>query len=165
MVNIALLLFSIVSFIGQAHAAFKPSQPSQYCFYSVYTSLSPLTWTDPTASSKSQRTAILEPRKAKSATYCTNKVEVTSLYASARVYCSAQELEDGIVYWNALCKSTNASLIDLANITATVTDTYITTLPSVDPESGITAVTKPSLLVRSYYVRSYKSYVSLVTPS
>lgn len=50
--------------------------------------------------------------------------------------------------------------MDLSNVTNTVTDSYVTQLAIVDPESNSTAkLAEPVLLRRSYFVRAYKSWV------
>lgn len=166
MVKFISIVLGIALWSTSAIASTKPSDPSQYCFYAVYQSLSKFTWPTSTDSTLSLRSNIpisanLEIRatETKVATYCQNPVEVISLYASAKLYCSTEEFENGFLLWNRLCKAVDNTLMDLENITTTVTLAYAESLPIVDPESTGKNVTVPSVIVHSYFNRARRSYV------
>ncbi|RAL11189.1 ferric reductase family protein [Aspergillus homomorphus CBS 101889] len=95
---------------------------------------------------------------------CTSTVGVMSLYASAKAWCNNKQLEATIPYWQSLCAQNSATLIDLTDIIANATESYIASLPIVDPETNSTTTTgtidSPVLLSHSYYKRAYKSYVT-----
>lgn len=94
---------------------------------------------------------------------CTSTVGAMSLYASAKAWCNKKQLEATIPYWQSLCEQNSATLIDLTDIVANATDSYIASLPTIDPETNSTTTTgtieSPVLLSHSYYKRAYKSYV------
>ncbi|KAL1305804.1 hypothetical protein AAFC00_003967 [Neodothiora populina] len=181
------LLLAFAIFSAKVSAALKPTDPREFCFYANYQVLTLLKWSDGSSSAKAQRSIVssgtftndvddlaqadrrsIESRadaaaaataggKPKVAAYCANKAELTSMYASTKLYCSPQALEDGILFWERLCESVNATL-DLSTIQAVVTNEYIAKLPIVDPDTGIKNVTGPAVLLESYFDRSLKSY-------
>ncbi|KAL4736470.1 ferric reductase NAD binding domain-containing protein [Aspergillus similis] len=95
---------------------------------------------------------------------CNSTVEVTSLYASAKVRCNTAQFAVTIPYWQSLCEQNSLTLMDLSEIEKNVTDAYIAVLPSIDPEMNDTTTTgtirEVVLLSESYYKRAYKSYVT-----
>ncbi|PYH89331.1 ferric reductase transmembrane component 4 precursor [Aspergillus ellipticus CBS 707.79] len=96
---------------------------------------------------------------------CTSEVGVMSMYASAKAWCTKEQFNSAISsYWESLCEDSSLTLLSLTNITATVTDEYIASLPSIDPETNSTTTTgtidSPVLLSHSYYKRAHKSYVT-----
>ncbi|PYH48527.1 ferric reductase family protein [Aspergillus saccharolyticus JOP 1030-1] len=95
---------------------------------------------------------------------CTSPVGVMSLYASAKSWCNQKQLEAAIPYWQTLCEQNSVSLISMTDIIANTTDSYIASLPIIDPETNSTTTTgtieSPVLLSHSYYKRAYKSYVT-----
>jgi hypothetical protein len=94
---------------------------------------------------------------------CNSTVEVTSLYVSAKAWCNKSQFEVTIPYWQSLCEENSLSLMDLTAIEANVTDAYIASLSTIDPDMNSTTTTgtveSPVLLSQSYYKRAYKSYV------
>ncbi|CAG8200313.1 unnamed protein product [Penicillium salamii] len=94
---------------------------------------------------------------------CNSTIEVTSLYASAKAWCSAKGLRAAIPYWQSLCSANSLTLMDLTDIEAELTDDYITSLPLIDPEQNSMTTTgtinSPVLLSHAYYEKAYKSYV------
>lgn len=94
---------------------------------------------------------------------CNATLEVTSMYASAKAWCSAKDLKAAIPYWQSLCEENSLTLMDLSEIEANVTDAYIASLPVIDPEQNSTTTTgtieSVVLLSHKYYERAYKSYV------
>lgn len=144
---LALTIFSIEVLAK----SYSPDLWSQYCFYSIYDSLSSLTWTSHGSG---------HAKRASSAKGCTNSALVTSIYASCKAYCSPLQLEAGLEFWEDLCHHSKSTLMDLSNITNTVTDSYVTQLEIVDPESNSTVkLAEPVLLRRSYFIRAYNSWV------
>ncbi|KAB8256537.1 ferric reductase like transmembrane component-domain-containing protein [Aspergillus pseudonomiae] len=95
---------------------------------------------------------------------CNSTVEVTSMYASAKAWCSKAELKATIPYWQSLCEQNSLTLMDLSEVEANVTDTYLASLPTLDPEMNSTSMTgtieSPVLLSHAYYKRAHKSYVT-----
>ncbi|KAL4982288.1 ferric reductase like transmembrane component-domain-containing protein [Aspergillus falconensis] len=95
---------------------------------------------------------------------CNSTVEVTSLYASAKAWCSKAQFEVTIPYWQSLCEGNSLTLMDLTAIEANVTDAYIASLSTIDPDMNDTTTTgtiqSPVLLSEPYYKRAYKSYVT-----
>ncbi|OJK04912.1 hypothetical protein ASPACDRAFT_19883 [Aspergillus aculeatus ATCC 16872] len=95
---------------------------------------------------------------------CTSTVGAMSLYASAKAWCNKKQLEATIPYWESLCEQNSATLVNLTDIIANATDSYIASLPTIDPETNSTTTTgtieSPVLLSHSYYKRAYKSYVT-----
>ncbi|KAL3493281.1 ferric reductase NAD binding domain-containing protein [Aspergillus germanicus] len=95
---------------------------------------------------------------------CNSTVEVTSLYASAKAWCTKSQFEVTIPYWQSLCEENSLTLMDLTAIEANVTDAYIASLSSIDPDMNDTTTTgtiqSPVLLSESYYKRAHKSYVT-----
>lgn len=144
------LVFTVFS-IDVLAKSYTPELWSQYCFYSIYDSLNSLTWTSHGSA---------HAKRASSAKGCNNTALVTSIYASCKFYCSPLQLEAGLEFWEDLCHHEKSTLMDLSNVTNTVTDSYVTQLAIVDPESNSTAkLAEPVLLRRSYFVRAYKSWV------
>lgn len=94
---------------------------------------------------------------------CNSTIEVTSMYASAKAWCTKAELKATIPYWESLCEQNSLTLMDLSEVEANVTDTYLASLPTIDPEmnstSTIATIESPVLLSHSYYKRAHKSYV------
>ncbi|KAJ5113971.1 FAD-binding 8 [Penicillium angulare] len=86
------------------------------------------------------------------------------MYASAKAWCSKKELKAGIPYWQSLCEQNSLTLMDLTDIEANVTDSYISSLSTIDPEQNSTTTTgtidSVVLLSHSYYERAHKSYVT-----
>ncbi|BAE62586.1 ferric reductase transmembrane component 4 precursor [Aspergillus flavus] len=95
---------------------------------------------------------------------CNSTIEVTSMYASAKAWCTKAELKATIPYWESLCEQNSLTLMDLSEVEANVTDTYLASLPTIDPEMNSTSTTatieSPVLLSHSYYKRAHKSYVT-----
>ncbi|KAB8204946.1 Ferric reductase like transmembrane component [Aspergillus parasiticus SU-1] len=95
---------------------------------------------------------------------CNSTIEVTSMYASAKAWCTKAELKATIPYWQSLCEQNSLTLMDLSEVKANVTDTYLAFLPTIDPETNSTSTTgtigSPVLLSHSYYKRAHKSYVT-----
>ncbi|KAE8140337.1 ferric reductase like transmembrane component-domain-containing protein [Aspergillus pseudotamarii] len=95
---------------------------------------------------------------------CNSTIEVTSMYASAKAWCSKAELKATIPYWQSLCEQNSLTLMDLSEVEANVTDTYLASLPTIDPETNSTSTTgtieSPVLLSHAYYKRAHKSYVT-----
>ncbi|KAJ0421145.1 ferric reductase transmembrane component 4 precursor [Aspergillus carlsbadensis] len=93
---------------------------------------------------------------------CNSTIEVTSLYASAKAWCSKSQFEVTIPYWQSLCEDNSLTLMDLTGTEANVTDAYIASLSTIDPDMNDTTTTgtiqTPVLLSESYYKRAYKSY-------
>lgn len=85
-----------------------------------------------------------------------------SLYASAKSLCSKQQLAGLQTYWSSLCTASDYVLMDLTEIEANATSGYIASLATLNPETASTTTTieKPVVLLKSYYERAYKSYVS-----
>ena len=100
---------------------------------------------------------------------CNSTVEVTSMYASAKAWCSKAELKATIPYWQSLCEQNSLTLMDLSEVEANVTDTYLASLPTLDPEMNSTSMTgtieSPVLLSHAYYKRAHKSYVRFLYPT
>lgn len=165
----------------------KPVAPelADYCFYAINTVLGSYTFYDPSSSTTSSisTTTSIEPRDSSSSsssghgnglsvrgssstTFCTDTIQVTSLYASARLYCNYKEWKATIPYWESLCKADGVTLMDLTSIEAEVTKAYAKTLPAIDPETNLTTttgnITSPVRLTRSYYERAHKTYVSCI---
>ncbi|KAB8267740.1 ferric reductase like transmembrane component-domain-containing protein [Aspergillus minisclerotigenes] len=90
-----LYIITLVAFTGLVHCwgGLSASSLDEYCFYSIYQSLSTLTWSGP----HSQNAA------------CNNPVQVSSIYTSAELYCSDEELSAGLAKDQALPKSTRLS--------------------------------------------------------
>lgn len=146
------LLLSVTLFCVQVlGGGLSPSSNDQICFYAIYTSFSSLTW---------PLDAGHISRRSTSTTQCTSTVEVTSLYASSKEYCTGDQFDAGLVFWEELCQSVKATLIDLNNVSTPVTEAYVEKLPVSDPDTGSKSVTSPILLSRPYYERAYKTYVS-----
>ncbi|KAE8416081.1 ferric reductase like transmembrane component-domain-containing protein [Aspergillus pseudocaelatus] len=95
---------------------------------------------------------------------CNSTIEVTSMYASAKAWCSKAELKATIPYWQSLCEQNSLTLMDLSEVEANVTDTYLASLPTIDPETNSTSTTgtieSPVLLSHAYYKKAHKSYVT-----
>ncbi|KAL3463545.1 ferric reductase NAD binding domain-containing protein [Aspergillus heterothallicus] len=89
---------------------------------------------------------------------CNSTVEVTSLYASAKAWCSKAQFEVTVPYWQSLCEQNSLTLMDLTAIEANVTDAYIASLSTIDPDTNATtttgAIQSPVLLSESYYKQS-----------
>ncbi|RAH76937.1 hypothetical protein BO86DRAFT_442129 [Aspergillus japonicus CBS 114.51] len=155
-----------------------PTSKSQYCFYSIYKSLTSLTFeTEATSSahthtsSKANRTSTSASHGASMARrggrgggastttkyepYCEDTIEVTSIYASMKEYCSANEIVKGVAYWQVLCGKNQVDLINLTAIDTELTPQYLASLPAVAPDTYNTSVTvtSPVLLEKSYYKR------------
>ncbi|KAK8201321.1 ferric reductase like transmembrane component-domain-containing protein [Phyllosticta paracitricarpa] len=78
---------------------------------------------------------------------------MTSLYASAKAYCSDEQVSAGVEYWKKICKD-----LDLASVTGLVTDSFIQGLESVDPERNKSSkITEPSLLAKEYFDRARRT--------
>lgn len=135
----------------EALAKKKASKLADYCFYSIYSTLDSYTFYDPSNSSSSTA-------------FCTDTIYVTSLYASAKVYCDTRQWTATIPYWKSLCKKKKTALMDLTTIEANVTTEYATSLPEIDPETSPTEttanITSPVRLTESYYHRALRTYVS-----
>ncbi|KAJ5150583.1 FAD-binding 8 [Penicillium coprophilum] len=95
---------------------------------------------------------------------CNSTVEVTSMYATAKAWCSAKDFKAVVPYWQSLCAKNSMELMSLASIEPLLTDEYINSLPQIDPEqNNVTTygtIDSPVLLTKKYYDRAYKSYVS-----
>ncbi|KAJ5816157.1 FAD-binding 8 [Penicillium robsamsonii] len=94
---------------------------------------------------------------------CNSTVEVTSMYASAKAWCSEKDFKAVVPYWQSLCAKNSMELMNLASIEPLLTDDYINSLPQIDPENNVTTygtIYSPVLLTEEYYKRAYKSYVS-----
>ncbi|RAK74982.1 ferric reductase family protein [Aspergillus fijiensis CBS 313.89] len=153
-----------------------PTSKSQYCFYSIYKSLTSLTFEEGTSSSsktssKSNGTTTSAGHEAsmvrrggrgggastttKYEPYCEDTIEVTSIYASMKEYCSTKEIVKGVAYWQVLCGKNKVDLINLTAIDTELTPQYLASLPVVAPDTYNTsvAVTSPVVLEKSYYKR------------
>lgn len=95
---------------------------------------------------------------------CNSTIEVTSMYASAKAWCSEKEFKAVIPYWQSLCTKNSMELMSLASIEPLITDEYITSLPQIDPEQNnattFGTIDSPVLLTKVHYDRAHKSYVS-----
>ncbi|KAJ5702678.1 ferric reductase like transmembrane component-domain-containing protein [Penicillium malachiteum] len=95
---------------------------------------------------------------------CNSTVDVTSMYASAKAWCSAKDFKAAIPYWQSLCEQNSLTLMSLTSIEAKVTDDYIDGLSTIDPDNNSTTTTgtidEAVLLSRRYYHIAYKSYVN-----
>lgn len=141
------LTFAICS-IGILAESYTPEVWSQYCFYSIYDPLESLTWAKHGSS------------KAKTEE-CTNTALVSSIYASCKVYCFPTQFETGLEFWEDLCHHSKSKLMDLSNISSTITESYIKELLVADPDLNSTGqISEPVLLTRAYFERSYGSYVN-----
>ncbi|KAK7530714.1 ferric reductase like transmembrane component-domain-containing protein [Phyllosticta citribraziliensis] len=140
-----------------------PKETNQHCFYAIYLGLSPLKWTQHAARNSSQKSdhpngqsnssVPSQSGKGSNITSCTVAIEMTSLYASAKAYCSDDQIAAGIEYWKDICKD-----LDLGNITGLVTAPYVQSLESVDPERNKSSTIKePSLLTKGYFDRAYRT--------
>ncbi|GME25800.1 fre family ferric-chelate reductase [Neofusicoccum parvum] len=126
--------------------SFTPEVWSQYCFYAIYDPLDSLTWaSDGSSKAKTQE--------------CTNVAVVSSIYASCKVYCSADQFDEGLEFWKELCHHGKSTLMDLSNISTTLTQSSINQLPVADPELNSTEqISEPVLLTQEYFERSYGSW-------
>lgn len=146
-------LFFTAVFAEQAQAP-PPSDLSQYCFYALYGPLTTLSWGHSEA-----------PRSQTPSPGCSNRITVTSIYASSKTYCSPSQLQAGLEYWAGLCQQSRSPLIDLSAIAANITDSYISQLPHVDPQSNSTiAISQPAVLSRTFFAISYQSWVRRSQP-
>ncbi|KAL2849922.1 ferric reductase NAD binding domain-containing protein [Aspergillus pseudoustus] len=95
---------------------------------------------------------------------CNSTMEVTSLYASAKAWCNKAQFKVTIPYWQSLCQQNSLTLMDLTAIKANVTEAYIASMPTIDPDMNVTTtagtIHTPVLLSESYYKHAYKSYVT-----
>ncbi|KAJ5373542.1 FAD-binding 8 [Penicillium concentricum] len=95
---------------------------------------------------------------------CNSTVEVTSMYASAKAWCSEKEFKAVVPYWQSLCAKNSMELMSLTSIEPLLTDDFINSLPQIDPEeNNVTTyrtIDSPVLLTKKYYNRAHKSYVS-----
>lgn len=102
---------------------------------------------------------------------CNSTVEVTSMYASAKAWCSEKEFKAVIPYWQSLCAKNSMELMSMASIEPLLTDEYLNSLPQIDPDQNNVTTTgiidSPVLLTKKYYTRAHKSYVSqyIIIPS
>ncbi|CAI7641743.1 unnamed protein product [Penicillium glandicola] len=114
-----------------------------------------------------RRSMTLAKRRHGSSSYstgpCNSTVEVTSMYASAKAYCSEKDFKAVIPYWQSLCTTNSMELMSLTAIEPLLTDEYINSLPQIDPDQNNVTTTgtinSPVLLTKKYYDRAYKSYV------
>ncbi|KAK8248909.1 ferric reductase like transmembrane component-domain-containing protein, partial [Phyllosticta capitalensis] len=145
----------------------KATEPIEFCFYSVYQGLSPLTWSNNknNASESSVHTngqpsssLSVHSTKKSETSPCINTIEVTSLYASAKEYCSEKQIVGGIQFWKKMCKHSNSTLMDLTQISAKTSDSYIKGLGKVDPERNKSSeISEPVVLSKSYFNRAYRT--------
>ncbi|GAM82395.1 hypothetical protein ANO11243_003740 [Dothideomycetidae sp. 11243] len=147
-------------------------QPDEVCFYSAYASLSPYTF-HASATSSSNLLTVFEPdlhtrNHARSesdyrsaSTFCQNKDAVTSVYASAYVYCTMKQLTTGISWLSVYCRTQNSSLIDIAPIQAEMDLAFIKTLKVLDPAkvASSTPISQTVLLARSYWQRQVNTQI------
>ncbi|KAL1626492.1 hypothetical protein SLS56_006803 [Neofusicoccum ribis] len=126
--------------------SFTPEVWSQYCFYAIYDPLDSLTWaSDGSSKAKTQE--------------CTNVAVVSSIYASCKVYCSPDQFDEGLEFWKELCHHGKSKLMDLSNISTTLTQSSINKLPVADPELNSTEqISEPVLLTREHFERSCGSW-------
>ncbi|KAK6824506.1 hypothetical protein RU639_005307 [Aspergillus parasiticus] len=141
-----LCIITLVAFTGLVHCwgGLSASSLDEYCFYSIYESLSTLTWSGP----YSQNAA------------CNNLAQVISIYTSTKLYCSDEELYAGVNLWENYCQGLYSPL-DLDAIPNNSTSAYIAELPHVDPSQYHNMILiSPVLLSHSYYLVALHSYIA-----
>ncbi|KAE8367955.1 hypothetical protein BDV27DRAFT_142348 [Aspergillus caelatus] len=139
-------IIPLFAFTGLAHSwgGLSASSLDVYCFYSIYESLSTLTW----SGSYSQNAA------------CNNPAQVKSIYTSAKLYCSEEELSAGVNLWEDYCQGLSSPL-NLDAISNNTTSSYLAELPHVDPSQyNRTILTSTVLLSHSYYLVAFHSYLA-----
>lgn len=139
-------------------------QKDQYCFLAIYKTLSTYTYSDSFAAPSVPPSPLLNPINSGA---CESAIEVVSLYASARSYCTAKEFKAAVPLWQDMCQKAGLELMDLnsTGVVANLTNEYIDHLPIIDPLHNSTnstpAITSPVLLSASYYVRAHRSWFTL----
>lgn len=167
--------------------AVTPDTSDQYCVYAIYSSFSSYTFSDgslvrsdstnlagrsvasPTLNEYSysdgwsgdrfQADRSLSVRSKGLSTPCTVTSGVMSIYASSNLYCTAAEITSGFDYIRKTCEMSGTKMISLDNITATATDSYISSLQVVDPStlSTKTSITHAVVLSQHYYKLAIRS--------
>ncbi|CAK7232407.1 hypothetical protein SCUCBS95973_008250 [Sporothrix curviconia] len=176
---LSLGLSSVPALAGRGKPdGFNPSASNydDYCFYAIYSAMSSYTFQLPgtastttsaasgasTGSSGSsghtghhKRQELGKRRQGNSASTnpCTLSIEVMSLYASAKTYCNARQFKAAIPYWQSLCSANGFTLMDLTEIAANATQTYIDALPVLDPNTNSTStpIEQSVILDKDYY--------------
>jgi ferric-chelate reductase len=97
-------------------------------------------------------------------TKCEDPLKVTSIYASAEIYCQPDERESGIKGLEKLCRGLGFELIPREKLAENLTEGAISRMRDVDyfevPASG--PVDAPVLLTRAHYDRVFKTIVGWV---
>ncbi|KAE8412109.1 hypothetical protein BDV36DRAFT_288181 [Aspergillus pseudocaelatus] len=85
---------------------------------------------------------------------------VKSIYTSAKLYCSEEELSAGVNLWEDYCQGLSSPL-NLDAILNNTTSSYLAELPHVDPSQyNRTILTSTVLLSHSYYLVAFHSYLA-----
>ncbi|KAE8145139.1 ferric reductase like transmembrane component-domain-containing protein [Aspergillus avenaceus] len=130
------LFLSLAGLVHAGWGGLSASTLDQYCFYSIYKPLSSLTWSGTSVTPE-----------------CSNSAEVASIYASAKLLCSDEELSAGIELWKSYCQGLYSPL-DLDSVSGNITATQI------DPSQSSGPLASPVLLSCFYYQISYRSYLA-----
>ena len=93
---------------------------------------------------------------------CQNPAKVTSIYASAEVYCNADDIPPGFDYLASICEQYGfVSLLPESEVAANLTNEAISAMDILDMADVDPAVnmTKPFLISQAWFDLSYRTEV------